>query len=131
MHLVFEPFVCSAGTAHACPPLSGPAPGGPASVPVIPSPSPVGRVCSGAGARRRTLAAATERSAVHLWQGELVAFATLGDTHRDSSLPALAKAAQGRPPNAVAEAQPGIPPSSSSRWRHRQPSPAPRNVAPW
>ncbi|MDA8292724.1 MAG: SAM-dependent methyltransferase, partial [Actinomycetota bacterium] len=41
-----------------------------------------------ARARRRTLAAAAERVVAHLRQGELVAFATLGDPHVYSSFPA-------------------------------------------
>ena len=61
-----------------------------------------------ARARRRTLAAAAERIAVHLQQGELVAFATLGDPHLYSSFPALAEAVQALQPGAVVEAEPGI-----------------------
>ncbi len=59
-------------------------------------------------ARRRTLAAAAERIAVLLDQGELVAFATLGDPHLYSSFPALAEAVQALQPGAVVEAEPGI-----------------------
>ena len=61
-----------------------------------------------AGARRRTLAAAAERIAVYLQQGELVAFATLGDPHIYSSFPALAEAVQALHGEAVVEAEPGI-----------------------
>ena len=61
-----------------------------------------------ARARRRTLAAAAERIAVLLDQGELVAFATLGDPHLYSSFPALAEAVQALQPGAVVEAEPGI-----------------------
>ena len=61
-----------------------------------------------AKARRRTLAAAAERIAVHLQQGELVAFATLGDPHLYSSFPALAEAVQALQHGAVVEAEPGI-----------------------
>jgi precorrin-2/cobalt-factor-2 C20-methyltransferase len=61
-----------------------------------------------ARARRRTLAAAAERIAVLLRQGELVAFATLGDPHLYSSFPALAEAVQALAPEAVVEAEPGI-----------------------
>lgn len=61
-----------------------------------------------AKARRRTLAAAAERIAVLLQQGELVAFATLGDPHLYSSFPALAEAVQALQPGAVVEAEPGI-----------------------
>ena len=61
-----------------------------------------------AGARRQTLAAGAERIAAHLQQGELVAFATLGDPHLYSSFPALAEAVQALQPEAVVEAEPGI-----------------------
>lgn len=59
-------------------------------------------------ARRRTLAAAAERIAVLLQQGELVTFATLGDPHLYSSFPALAEAVQARQSGAVIEAEPGF-----------------------
>lgn len=59
-------------------------------------------------ARRRSLAAAAERIAVLLRQGELVAFATLGDPHLYSPFPALANAVQALQPEAVVEAEPGI-----------------------
>jgi precorrin-2/cobalt-factor-2 C20-methyltransferase len=61
-----------------------------------------------ARARRQTLAAAAERIAVHLQQGELVAFATLGDPHLYSSFPALAEAVQALQHGAVVETEPGI-----------------------
>ena len=61
-----------------------------------------------ATARRRTLAAAAERIAAYLQQGELVAFATLGDPHIYSSFPALAEAVRAQHDQAVVEAEPGI-----------------------
>ena len=61
-----------------------------------------------ARARRRTLTAAAERIAAYLLQGELVAFATLGDPHIYSSFPALAEAVQALHGEAVVEAEPGI-----------------------
>lgn len=61
-----------------------------------------------AGARRRTLAAAAKRIAAYLQEGELVAFATLGDPHVYSSFPALAEAVRALHGGAIVEAEPGI-----------------------
>lgn len=59
-------------------------------------------------ARRRTLEAAAERIAGCLDQGELVAFATLGDPHLYSAFPSLAAAVCRLRPNAAVEGEPGI-----------------------